>query len=91
VMRVSDLLNVEVTTESGERLGRVHDLRAERTPRTLKVNGVIVGGIGLLERLGIGAPESAQRIRTRDVIPWSAVIRADRSGIVVRDDAQERQ
>jgi sporulation protein YlmC with PRC-barrel domain len=90
-MRVSDLLNVEVSTESGERLGRVHDLRAEHTPRTLKVNGVVVGGFGLLERLGIGAPESAERIRTRDVIPWSSVIRADRSGVVVRDDAQERQ
>jgi sporulation protein YlmC with PRC-barrel domain len=90
-MRVSDLLKVEVTTESGERLGRVHDLRAALTPRTLKVTGLVVGGIGLLERLGIGAPESAERIRTRDVIPWSSVIRADRSGVVVRDDAQERQ
>jgi sporulation protein YlmC with PRC-barrel domain len=90
-MRVSDFLNAEVTTESGERLGRVHDLRAERTPRTLKVTGLVVGGIGLLERLGIGAPESANSIRTHDVIPWSAVIRADRSKIVVRDDAEERQ
>jgi sporulation protein YlmC with PRC-barrel domain len=90
-MRVSDLLNVQVTTESGERLGRVHDLRAERTPRTLKVTGLVVGGVGLLERLGIGAPESTARIRTRDVVPWSAVIRADRSTIVVRDDARVRQ
>ena len=90
-MRVSDLLNVRVTTESGERLGRVHDLRGEQTPRTLKVTGLIVGWVGLLERLGIGAPESTERIRTRDVIPWSAVIRADRSQIVVRDDVRERQ
>jgi sporulation protein YlmC with PRC-barrel domain len=90
-MRVSDLLNVQVTTESGEKLGRVHDLRAERTPRTLKVTGLIIGGVGLLERLGIGAPESTARIRTRDVVPWSAVIRADRSTIVVRDDARVRQ
>jgi sporulation protein YlmC with PRC-barrel domain len=84
-MRVSDILNVEVRTESGERLGRVHDLRAELTPRTLKVNGLVVGGLGLLERLGVGAPESGARIRTPDVVPWSAVIRADRRGIVVRD------
>jgi sporulation protein YlmC with PRC-barrel domain len=90
-MRVSDLLNVHVTTESGERLGRIHDLRGERTPRTLKVTGLIVGKVGLLERLGIGAPESADRIRTHDVIPWSAVIRADRSKVLVRDDAQKRQ
>jgi sporulation protein YlmC with PRC-barrel domain len=91
LMRVSDLLNVQVTTESGEKLGRVHDLRAERTPRTLKVTGLIIGGVGLLERLGIGAPESTDRIRTRDVVPWSAVIRADSRTIVVRDDARERQ
>jgi sporulation protein YlmC with PRC-barrel domain len=84
-MRVSDLLNVEVRTESGERLGRVHDLRAELTPQTLKVKGLVVGGLGLLERLGVGAPKSGARIRTRDVVPWSAVIRADRRGIVVRD------
>lgn len=84
-MRLSDLLNVDVRTESGERLGRVHDLRAELTPRTLKVNGLVVGGLGLLERLGVGAPESGAGIRTRDVVPWSAVVRADRRGIVVRD------
>jgi sporulation protein YlmC with PRC-barrel domain len=90
-MRVSDLLNVQVTTESGEKLGRVHDLRAERTPRTLKVTGLVVGGVGLIERLGIGAPESTARIRTRDVVPWSAVIRADSTTIVVRDGARERQ
>jgi sporulation protein YlmC with PRC-barrel domain len=84
-MRVSDLLNVEVRSESGERLGRVHDLWAELTPRTLKVKGLVVGRLGLLERLGVGAPQSGARIRTRDVVPWSAVIRADRRGIIVRD------
>jgi len=84
-MRVSDLLNVEVRSESGERLGRVHDLRAELTQRTLKVKGLVVGRLGLLERLGVGAPQSGARIRTRDVVPWSAVIRADRRGIIVRD------
>jgi sporulation protein YlmC with PRC-barrel domain len=84
-MRVSDLLNVEVRSESGERLGRVHDLRAELTPRTLKVKGLVVGRLGLLERLGVGAPQSGARIRTRDIVPWSAVIRADRRGIIVRD------
>ena len=89
--RVSDLLGVEVHTESGEKLGRVFDLRGELASRTLRITGVAVGGLALLERLGIGAPESTERIRTKDVIPWSAVIRADRRGVVVRDDAEERQ
>jgi sporulation protein YlmC with PRC-barrel domain len=90
-MRFTDLLDVEVTTESGHDLGRVHDLRAELTLRTLRVTGIVIGPAGLLERLGIGAPESGARIRTRDVIPWSAVVRADSRRIVVRDDARKRQ
>jgi sporulation protein YlmC with PRC-barrel domain len=80
-----------VQTESGRKVGRVYDLRAELTSRSLRITGVAVGGLALLERLGIGAPESAERIRTQDVIPWSAVIRADRRGIVVRDGAEEQQ
>jgi sporulation protein YlmC with PRC-barrel domain len=89
--RVSDLLGVEVRTESGRKVGRVFDLRGELTSRTLRITGIAVGGLALLERLGIGAPESTERIRTKDVIPWSAVIRADRRGVVVRDDAEEQQ
>lgn len=89
--RFSDLLGTHVRTESGDDLGCVHDLRAELTSRSLKVNGLVVGKLGLLERLGIGAPASGARIRTRDVVPWSAVVRASRREVVVRDDAQERQ
>ena len=47
-----------------------------------------VGGIGVLERLGIGAPRSAARIRAKDVIDWSAVVRVDRRGVVVRDGTE---
>jgi len=88
--RFSDLLGAHVHTESGDRLGRAHDLRAELTSRSLKVTGLIVGELGLLERLGIGAPESGGQIRTRDVVPWSAVVRADRRGIVVRDGTEPK-
>ena len=72
-------------TESGETLGRVHDVRAELTKTSLRVTGLCVGNLALLERLGIGAPKSGQRIRGHDVVPWSAVVRADRRGVVVRD------
>jgi sporulation protein YlmC with PRC-barrel domain len=84
-MRLSDLLGKLVRTESGETLGRVHDLRAEIASGSLSITGVVVGGFGVLERLGIGAPESSARIRTKDVVSWEAVVRADRRGIVVRD------
>jgi sporulation protein YlmC with PRC-barrel domain len=85
LMRFSDLLNVEVRTESGERLGRLHDLRAELTSRSLEVNGLCVGNLGLLERLGVTPPESGGGLHVHDVVPWSAVVQADRRGIVVRD------
>jgi sporulation protein YlmC with PRC-barrel domain len=86
-VRVSELLGLSVHTESGGSLGRVHDVRGELTPQTLKVTGLVVGRLGVLERLGLGAPTSAARLRTRDVIPWKDVVRADGRGVVVRDGA----
>jgi sporulation protein YlmC with PRC-barrel domain len=87
-VRFSELVGLEVRTESGDSLGRVHDARGELGPRSLRVTGLVVGGGGLLERLGIGAPGSAARIRARDVVPWSTVVRAERRGIVVRDGTE---
>jgi sporulation protein YlmC with PRC-barrel domain len=84
-MRLSDVLGLSVHTESGERLGRVHDVRAELSSRSLRVTGLVVGGFGVLERLGLGAPSSALRIRSNDVLEWSRVVRVDRRGVVVKD------
>jgi sporulation protein YlmC with PRC-barrel domain len=84
-MKLSELLGAAVQTESGERLGHVHDVRGELTASSLRITGLVVGGVGLLERLGLGAPGSQARLRSHDVVPWSAVVRADRRGVVVRD------
>jgi sporulation protein YlmC with PRC-barrel domain len=84
-MRLSDVLGLSVHTESGQRLGRVHDVRAELSSRSLRVTGLVVGGFGVLERLGLGAPSSALRIRSNDVLEWSRVVRVDRRGVVVKD------
>jgi sporulation protein YlmC with PRC-barrel domain len=86
-MRLSDLLGTEVVTEEGEDVGHVHDLRAELTTRTFRVTGIVVGRTGLLERLGLGAPHSALRIRTKDVVDWKDVVRADPRRVVVRSRA----
>jgi len=83
-VNVTDLLGSRVETEDGESLGRVHDVRAELGARSLKLTGLVVGKWGLLERLGLGAPGTSVRIRTHDVVPWKDVVRADRSGVVVR-------
>ena len=45
--------------------GRVHDVRGELKPRSLRVTGLVVGELGLLERLGIGAPAKRDRLRRR--------------------------
>jgi hypothetical protein len=82
------LLGLEVRTESGESLGHVYDLRGELGARSLGVVGLVVGKRGLLERLGIGASSRRERLRTHDAVPWSAVVRADRRGVVVRDGTE---
>jgi sporulation protein YlmC with PRC-barrel domain len=88
-MRLSDLIALPVHTVSGKALGHVHDVRAELTATEVHVTGLVVGRLGLLERLGIGAPNAVERIRGGDVVSWSSVARADRRGVVVRDGALE--
>jgi sporulation protein YlmC with PRC-barrel domain len=90
-VRLSDLLGLEVRTESGHRCGRVHDVRGELKPRSLPVTGLVVGELGLLERLGFGVPGSPNRLRSDDMIAWSDVVRADRRGVVVKDGAEDRR
>jgi sporulation protein YlmC with PRC-barrel domain len=87
-MRVTHLLGVPVRTESGESVGHVHDIRGELDARSLRVTGIVVGRLGLLERLGLGAPRTPLRVRTRDVLSWSQVVRADRRGVVVRSQVK---
>jgi sporulation protein YlmC with PRC-barrel domain len=89
-MRLSELLGTPVTSRSGASLGRVRDIRAEIHPRHVAITGIVVGQLGALERLGIGAPTTTVRIRTHDVIRWEQVVRADRRGIVVEDGAYPR-
>jgi sporulation protein YlmC with PRC-barrel domain len=89
-VRLSELLGLEVQTESGESLGHVYDVRGELGSRSLRVVGLVVGKLGLLERLGIGAPGRRERLRTHDAVQWSAVVRADRRGVVVRDGTSEQ-
>jgi sporulation protein YlmC with PRC-barrel domain len=89
-MRLSELLGLDVHTESGDSLGCVHDVRASLTSRSLTVTGLVVGRLGVIERLGIGAPEQSSRVSTHDIVPWTAVVRADRRGVVVKDGTEPK-
>ena len=90
MIRLSDVLGLPVRSESGQRLGRVHDLRVELTPRSMRVTGLVVGWLGAFERIGLDAPRSLRRVSTHTVVPWSAVVRASRRGIVVREGTAPR-
>ena len=85
-MRLSEVIALPVRTESGVSLGHVHDVRAELTESELRITGLLVGRIGLLARLGLGAPDATERLRSREVLPWSSLVRVDRRGVVVSDE-----
>jgi sporulation protein YlmC with PRC-barrel domain len=88
-MRLSELLRREMVTESGERLGRIHDVRGEIVGGRLRVTGLVAGGLGLLERYGIGVAADPDLGRPKahghQVIAWARVVRvADE--VVIRDE-----
>jgi sporulation protein YlmC with PRC-barrel domain len=91
-MRLSVLLNRKVVSESGQQLGRVHDLRGELVGGRLMVTGLIAGKLGILERYGIathgsGGPRQP-KVHGHPVIPWECVVSVG-TEIVIRDPADE--
>lgn len=86
---LSSLIGREIVTDAGRRLGACHDVRAELTPASLRVTGLVVGARGWLEHFGIGAQASAspERVKQKDTVPWEAILRIEGKRIVVRDDA----
>ncbi|HET6170973.1 MAG TPA: hypothetical protein VFD90_00105 [Gaiellales bacterium] len=92
-MRLSELLNRRVVKESGSCLGRVHDVRGELVDGHLRITGLCVGELGLLERFGVGThgtggPRQA-KVHGHQVIPWERVARVG-AEVVVRDGDRPR-
>lgn len=87
-MRLGELLGREVVTESGERLGHVHDLQGELEEGRLRVTALVAGAPGILERLGVGArgKGGARRAKRHGhaAIAWERVVRVGPE-VVVRD------
>jgi len=82
MIRASDLVGCEVRSESGERLGRVHDLRAERVDGRWRLAALVLGRGGLAARLlGTGH----EPLIDGDVIAWDAVTGLDDGRVTVRD------
>ena len=91
-MRLSMLLNRKIVSESGRRLGRVHDVRGELEGGRLRVTGLVAGKLGILERYGVGTHGSGgpgqAKVHGHPVIPWERVVRVGKE-IVIRDPAAE--
>jgi sporulation protein YlmC with PRC-barrel domain len=91
-MRLSELLNRRVRTESGRSLGRVHDVRGELAGGRLRITGLAAGELGVLERFGVGTHGSGgprqAKVHGHHVIPWDRVVRVG-SEVVVRDGDPE--
>jgi sporulation protein YlmC with PRC-barrel domain len=87
-MRLSELLNREVVTESGEKLGHVHDIRGQLAGGHLRVTGLVAGRRGLLERYGLGTHvrggPGQEKAHGHAIIPWERVVRVGPQ-VLVRD------
>jgi sporulation protein YlmC with PRC-barrel domain len=85
MIRATDLMGCEVRTESGEKLGRVHDLRAHSAGDDggWLLMGIVVGRGGLRERFEGGADEPVRS--GGNVVPWEAITRLSDGVVTVRD------
>ena len=87
-MRLGELLGREVVTESGERLGRVHDVQGELEEGRLRVTALVAGAPGILERFGVGAAGKGGARRAKRhghaAMAWERVVRVGPE-VVVRD------
>jgi sporulation protein YlmC with PRC-barrel domain len=83
MIRASDLLGSVVCTESGTKLGRVHDLRVHFKGGAWHLMGVVVGGGGMKTRLTGGDEDS---LSSGDIVAWEAITRLDDGLVTVRDE-----
>jgi sporulation protein YlmC with PRC-barrel domain len=88
ILRLSELLNREIVSESGRQLGHVHDVRGELVEGHLRVIGLVAGKLGILERYGVGTHGSGgpgqAKVHGHPVIPWERVVRIG-AKVVVHD------
>lgn len=88
-MRLSELLNRKVVTQSGTALGRIHDIRGELIDGHLHITGLATGKMGYLERFGIGTHgsggPSTAKVHGHHIIPWTRVVHVS-AEIIVRDN-----
>jgi sporulation protein YlmC with PRC-barrel domain len=83
MIHASDLIGSIVCTESGTKLGRVHDLRVHFKGGAWLLMGVVVGSGGMKARFTGGDEDS---LSAGDVVAWEAIARVDDGLVTVRDE-----
>jgi hypothetical protein len=92
---LSQLVGAEVVDESGKRIGHVHDVRVVREGDPAepgqapgyRVEGLIVGRLGLRARLGLTAARRPEPLRGRDPVRWEDVVALEPGRVTVRSQA----
>ena len=92
MIRASDLTGCEVRTESGERVGRVHDLRLQADGSgTWRLIGIVVGRRGMFERLGVTSAPRPDPVVYGELIPWRSISRVEEGRITIDSGATRRE
>jgi sporulation protein YlmC with PRC-barrel domain len=95
-LRLSALLGAQVVTSQGEKLGRIREVRAERQTaipdeevnEPWLVTGLLIGWLGLKERLGLS--NEANLRGNREFIPWEAVLERSPRTVTVSHERPPR-
>jgi sporulation protein YlmC with PRC-barrel domain len=90
-MRLSELMKRDVVTESGRRLGHVHDVRAVQRGQRLVVTGLLVGQHAFVEHFGLGMPHGRRggKLHTEAaIVRVGAIVRLAPGKVVVRDGTE---
>jgi sporulation protein YlmC with PRC-barrel domain len=92
-IRLSELLGATMVTASGEKIGRIWDVRAERQTKVpderineaWRVTGLIAGRMGWEERIGLSPEEDPTEGEA--FIPWESVQEIGAGSVTVADSA----
>ncbi len=82
MIRATDLIGCVVETESGQRFGRVHDLRASAIDGGWKLDGLLVGRGGMIARMTGSGPDPLVR---GDLVPWRSIAALEDGLVRVHD------
>lgn len=84
MIRASDLIGCALQTQSGKRLGHVHDLRAHAADDGWKLVGLVISQGGMAARLIGSGPDP---LTTGEVIPWHTITDLKDGLVIIREEA----